>query len=251
MLTPESEISIHFARTGQELRVQGTPGFGCAGYQADGTGDEPLEVPWHYHPEFECMAVTEGVRELQVPGQTLRLTAGEGAFVNAGILHSARTEARCSFRALVFAPQLVYGTPDSVFYQSYIGPLQHAPGLACMALSRGVAWQRAALTHFEDACTAMAEPTLPGYEFRVRAALAELCLALFATCRRAARRPPLPTRATLPGCRPCWMPSVSALPSRSPCPTSRRRAESARGNVCVALSEPWPPRRYAICCNTA
>lgn len=161
---------------GRELVQHGTTAFPIACYQDDFT---KTDVPWHWHDELEAAVITEGSCTVAAGGEKFVLHAGEGFFINSGILHGAwdPSATGCRFHSLVFHTRLVGGSLDSVFHQSYIQPLLDHPALEMIPLSPAVSWQKSALAAIEEAWQAcVREPD--GYEFRVRTALSELILLL-------------------------------------------------------------------------
>ncbi len=156
---------------GRELVDHGTAAFPIACYYDDlGRG----EVPWHWHDELEAAIIIEGKAVIAAGNEKYTIHAGEGFFVNSGILHGCwDLEGSCSkFHSLVFHPRLVGGSMDSVFYQKYVQPLTEHGGLESMIFTPTVSWQAEALEAIEQAwqsCVCEAD----GYEFRVRSALSQ------------------------------------------------------------------------------
>lgn len=162
--------------SGLELVQHGTTDFPIACYHDD-LGE--TEVPWHWHEELEAAIITEGCAIVAAGNKKYTVNAGEGFFVNSGILHGAwDVDASGSrFHSMVFHPRLVGGSIDSVFYQNYIMPLQQNHGLESLHLTPDVPWQAKALEEMEQAWQdCVHEPA--GYEFKVRNALSELIFLL-------------------------------------------------------------------------
>lgn len=158
-------------RNGRELLGHGTVAFPIACY---GNDLEKEEVPWHWHEELEVIVIAEGSAVVAAGKETYTLQAGEGIFINAGVLHGmwSGDAAVCRFYSLVFHPRLIGGSIDSVFFQEYVGPVLENRGLESLTLRPSVAWQKAALETVETAWRGCAhEPR--GYEFKVRSALSE------------------------------------------------------------------------------
>lgn len=157
---------------GRELLEHGTTGFPIACYHDDFT---VADVPWHWHQEWEAVLVTEGTCLVAVDNQKVTLQAGEGFFINSGILHGCwDPEATgCRFHSMVFHPRLVGGSLDSVFYHSYVQPLSDSPAFKFLPLYPSVPWQKAALEAIEDAWQACVRET-PGFPFQVRNSLSRL-----------------------------------------------------------------------------
>lgn len=158
--------------SGRELLVHGTTAFPIACYYDD---FREMDVPWHWHEEFEAVRITGGSCVVAAGNQKFTLHAGEGFFINSEILHGAWDPkgTGCIFHSLVFHPRLVGGSLDSVFHQEYVQPILCHPALEIIPLSPAVAWQAQVLDAIEEAWQqCRQEPD--GYVFRVRNALSQL-----------------------------------------------------------------------------
>lgn len=161
---------------GRELVQHGTPQFPIACYQDDLMVET---VPWHWHEELEALIVTQGETFASAGGQNFLLSRGDGLFINREVLHSdwLTSLGDCKLHSLVFHPRLVGGSPDSIFWKSYLNPLLNDTALEGVAFSSAIAWHREALEAIEAAWQACAqEPS--GYEFQVRSALSRLIFLL-------------------------------------------------------------------------
>lgn len=161
---------------GRELVEHGTTAFPIACYYDD-LGRE--EVPWHWHDELEAAVIIEGHAVVAVGNEKYTVHAGEGFFINGGILHGCwDLDGSCSkFHSMVFHPRLVGGSMDSIFYQKYVQPLIDHRGLEGMIFTPAVSWQAEALAHIESAWQACAKETA-GFEFQVRSALSAIVFLL-------------------------------------------------------------------------
>ena len=162
--------------SGRELVEHGTTGLPVACYHDDlGRRD----VPWHWHDELEAAVVTEGCAVVSAGERKCVVRAGEGFFINSGILHGCRDadNSNCRFHSVVFHPRLVGGSLDSVIYQHYVQPLTENHALEFLRLSGEEPWQRSALEAIEESWQAC-RTELYGYEFRIRDALSRLVLLL-------------------------------------------------------------------------
>lgn len=187
---------------GKELVEHGTALFPIACYH-DELAKSP--VPWHWHDELEALIVIKGQALVAVGKERFMVKAGEGVFINAGVLHGAwdRGESATEFHSLVFHPRLVGGSMDSIFWQNYLSPLLNSSGLKYIHFkavenelrkeptgcggdepsSETVScdWHASALEKIEAAWqSCVREPA--GYEFQVREALSGLIFLVSGIC---------------------------------------------------------------------
>ena len=82
-------------------------------------------IPSHWHRELEIFELVEGSVQIGIGERTITLHAGEGCFINSGILHSftSALPQPCLYRSLVVDPTLITGMPGSVFDTTYLRPL--------------------------------------------------------------------------------------------------------------------------------
>lgn len=141
----------------------------------------------HWHPEWEIYVQQDGEALLDIQGERITLSPGEGCFINSGILHCfrAKNEHPCRYRSFVFDSSLVAGVPGSVFDLTYVTPVKKT-GPTFLKLEQTeenapyfTAFQRAFL-----ACVLME----PGYEFQVRDAFSEITLFLCGKTERSPQR---------------------------------------------------------------
>ena len=157
---------------GRELVTHGSAAFPIACYHNDLIHDP---VPWHWHEELEAAIITEGAAVLSIGSEKYTVQAGEGFFINTGVLHGACAVdgCHCRIHSLVFHSKLVGGSEGSVFYQNYLRPLTENPTLEWIPLSPSKGWQCQALEALERAWKTCVDED-SGYEFLVRSALSEL-----------------------------------------------------------------------------
>ena len=172
-----SECCIHIDSHGQELVDHGSSAFPVACYQDD---FNTMNVPWHWHPEWEAVRIVEGSCTVAAGQHRIKLSAGDGFFVNSGVLHGCwdLEESGCIFHSLVFHPRLVGGSLDSILYHYYVKPLMDNPNLEWIPLSPLIPWQQKALEAIETAWQSCLQEE-PGFEFTVRSALSSLILVLW------------------------------------------------------------------------
>ncbi len=176
-------LSLCISKTnkqGKELVQHGTTSFPVACYHSN-LHIQP--VPWHWHDELEVVIVTEGHAIVATTSEKHTIEAGNGFFINTGVLHAAWDvdTSRCCFHSIIFHPRLVGGSIDSVFWQNYVQPILANPTLKILCFDKEIDWHQGSLQAIEEAWNSyIAEPI--GYEFKIRTALSELILLLHSHC---------------------------------------------------------------------
>lgn len=158
--------------TGRELIEHGKTPFPIACYHDDLV---KAAVPWHWHEELEAAVVTEGKAVIAVDSRRYTVKAGEGFFINSGVLHgcwNADTSA-CRFHSMCFHARLVGGSVDSIYWMNYLRPLMENRSLKGFVLKRDIGWHREILEEVERTWQYCVDET-PGYEFEVRSALSRV-----------------------------------------------------------------------------
>lgn len=182
-----SECNTIVDKSGRELLEHGTTAFPVACYQDD---FRKMDVPWHWHEEWEAVVITQGSCVVAAGNQKQTLCAGEGFFINSGVLHGCWDveTSGCMFHSLVFHPRLVGGSLDSVFHQRYVQPLIDTPCMKFVPLRPSILWQKEALQAVEDAWQQCVGEQA-GYVFQVRASLSQLTALLHANIPKTPQAP--------------------------------------------------------------
>lgn len=168
--------TVVIAPDGKEIRQHGSPEFPC-GYYGRAEG---LQVPWHWHEEYECTVVLQGENYCHTPQGSFVLQAGDGIFLNSGTLHSSETLSGGTHapNTLVFHGRLVYGSKDSVFYQKYLRQLSSPDAPSLILLRKSVPWQADILERIKKA-SRLCQSKPEGYEFTVRNLLSEILFDIY------------------------------------------------------------------------
>ena len=79
----------------------------------------------HWHPDLEFTVVLDGEMEYQANDSVYHLTRGCGMFVNANVLHTAKSyEGQdCSYLVITFNPVLIFGHENSTIENTYVEPI--------------------------------------------------------------------------------------------------------------------------------
>ena len=161
---------------GYELADHGTVLFPIAEY-SDNITVNP--VNWHWHDEFEAGIIREGSAVVSVGSQKIKLTKGQGFFINSGMFHAvwSNESEDCILDSIVFHPRLVGSTVDSVFWQKYVQPIVSNNALTILPLTADMPWMQQLISHI-DAVYLLCQQKTFGYEFEVREKLSRLLFIL-------------------------------------------------------------------------
>lgn len=127
---------------------------------------------WHWHDFVEFAWVSEGTLESSTPMRALRLSAGQGYFVNANVLHTQRMIGEAAtIRIIQFVPALLAGSGS--IYQKYIGPLEKCVSLEMLPLAA------MGVTDALEEVFSLAGEEPDGYELRIMERLFRVWMRLY------------------------------------------------------------------------
>lgn len=115
---------LNIDRNGLELVEHIDPRFPITIIHDEMTKYTNSYIHWHGHPHLEFV-LSESVIEIGSSDEQFRLFPGDGAFINAGQLHSFRVAESSedgSGYAFLFAPEII-SSADSLIYEKYLRPL--------------------------------------------------------------------------------------------------------------------------------
>ena len=135
-------------QNGRELLTYGSEDFPIAFFDDDLTS---VNVPYHWHDEFEIVIITEGSVQVRIAGKEFKLTAGDGYFSNSGSLHAETLITPTGHQhALVFSPKII-SQCDDLIWKTYVLPVLENNQLPFLQLSSSVTWQKEILRLAETA----------------------------------------------------------------------------------------------------
>lgn len=142
---------------GKEIIQHGTALFPLACYEEDLSSHF---TPWHWHDEFEFIVATHGDLNLKAGGDAVTIACGDGAFVNAGVLHTVEPASQTTVvRSVVFHPRLAGGSMDSIFWQRLVQLLLQESACRYFLLPSSSAWQNEILHCFHAAWESVVSET--------------------------------------------------------------------------------------------
>lgn len=188
-----TSCALHIDQAQLESHARhGTVDFPIGCY-VDDLAREPVDP--HWHDALEVFLVVEGTAAFTAGPHRRTLSAGEGLFINAGVVHGAvaACDGPAKLHTLVFHPNLVAGSAESVFWQEYVGRLVDDSALQAAFFDSKIPWQASCLDAARTALDAYLAADF-GHEFRVREGLSRLVCELVAHQPAADR--PVSTHAT-------------------------------------------------------
>lgn len=156
--------------TGRELLNYGIPEFPIAFFDDDLTH---VKVPWHWHDELEIAVILSGKVSIFISGCEFKLIAGEGYFVNSGILHSAQLRSEKGWQhCMVFDPRVI-ASPNDIIWNTYVSPILSHQNLPFIKLTPSISWQKNILSLAEKAWSSGAHEKAD-YALTVRSSLSQI-----------------------------------------------------------------------------
>ena len=151
-----SNCSVATDHTKKELSQHGLTLFPIACYDDD---LRSINVPWHWHDEFEFIIMTTGTANIHIENKTISLSQGNALFINSGILHSIEQSqtADCTCHSIVFHARLIGGSVDSIFWQELITPVLSNKSFWYMQFDSSALWQEDVVKYMETAWQAIAK----------------------------------------------------------------------------------------------
>lgn len=170
---------------GRELLTYGTPEFPIAFFEDDLT---VVKVPWHWHEELEIAVILSGEISVFTAGCELKLKAGEGYFVNSGILHSAELRSKSGWQhCMVFNPRVI-ASPGDLIWNTYVSPILFHKNLPFLKLTPSIPWQKDILSFIEKAWSSGAHEK-GDYALTVRSSLSQIASLMLHNIGREAEHP--------------------------------------------------------------
>lgn len=130
----------------------------------------------HWHEDVQFICVFTGKVYLHTLDRTMIVPAGEGIFINKGVVHLVVADPTCHYRSFLFPEQLVSFYPGSPAAK-YVKRITDCEQIQCLPLSPGIEWQHSILERLRGLSRLEAEPS-ECYEYEVLAGLAALWLDL-------------------------------------------------------------------------
>lgn len=100
-------------------------------------------IDWHWHKELQFCIVTRGTIELNIKGETLILSQGEGIFINTEQLHQVKNykDSDSSYLCFNFNSDLIYGFAGNIINIKYVMPYLGNSSIIYCILKNDINWQ--------------------------------------------------------------------------------------------------------------
>ena len=166
---------IQIDPSGKELRPEGLELFNVLANDIDLRLSQfhNLTIVHHWHKEMELFLLIDGSVSVKAGDHVVHLKAGEGCFINSGVLHafSSDDQRPYVFQSIVFGAEIVGGLPDSVFERQLVNPIQETgPDILVFSKSREA---MAVINLFNDVFRSCREEA-DGFEIDVRYGLSRI-----------------------------------------------------------------------------
>lgn len=109
----------------RETKQHGQPDFPLQYYLDDTRDFYNNQVDWHWHREFEVVAVSEGDILCHVGQESFPLKAGEAIFINSKVLHQFTTKNYGIMPNVVFSPEFI-AAEQTLIYEKYVAPVERS-----------------------------------------------------------------------------------------------------------------------------
>ena len=132
----------------RELGVQVEEVFPFQYYYEDISLFDHRKMDVHWHDEFEFITVERGVVDFQIGGLRFALGAGDGLFINTGVLHSMETKDEGVIPNILFTGEMI-AERRSEIYEKYVEPFIGS-NMSHLILRQEADWQWEMLKLLDD-----------------------------------------------------------------------------------------------------
>lgn len=131
----------------RQLMDHGTARFPFQHYREDIKKFNIGKISSHWHKEFELVTVVAGTVIFQIGNQSIPVQAGDGIFINTGVIHSLEAKGQGFISDALFSGSLIAGENTSI-YEKYVGEFLRS-SISHVVLQQKVTWQKEILEILE------------------------------------------------------------------------------------------------------
>lgn len=136
-------FDIPLSQNKQETTMMGDPSFPLAVFHTDLKRNVLGYVNWHWNRELQFCIVVENTVIFKTDGKEYEISAGDGIFINAGVLHMSKpVQGQNGVYICVMADTKLFHTfKESVFERKYFETFFSCPILECVTFFKDIKWQ--------------------------------------------------------------------------------------------------------------
>lgn len=149
-----SICDVHTNQSKKDITSYGSADFPIACYEDD---MQLINVPVHWHEEYEFIVATSGIVTTYVNGEHIDLKPNEAIFINSGCLHGVKSVINepSILRSLVVLPKFIGGSVDGIIYKRLILPFSEKGAPSYIILSDNTDWQKVLIESMLSAWSAI------------------------------------------------------------------------------------------------
>ena len=161
----------------QEIAEHENSDYPVGVYYVEPSGMFMEHVRWHWHTEIEIDLIKEGSAEYRFGEQSVVLTEGQAIFLNQNVMHSIQEvgSKHCVIVSLIFSPDFLFPSTDSVIANSYLTPVISNPNRKYHVFDPVERFDRSVISYLEDIFYANLQKEF-GYELKTKSLLCQLWL---------------------------------------------------------------------------
>ena len=136
-----SICNVHTNNNQKETTIHGSVNFPVACYEDN---MQLMNVPIHWHDEYEYIIATKGIVTVLVNDEQIHLHVGDSIFINSECLHGVKsvTDEDSILRSLVILPKLIGGSADNIIFQRIIVPFGSTDAPSYILMNHNTKWQK-------------------------------------------------------------------------------------------------------------
>jgi AraC-like DNA-binding protein len=162
--------------TMMELVSHGSSTFPFQYYYEDVGKFDNKCIDWHWHREFELVSVTEGILQCSIGNINYILEAGDGIFINSGVIHRFLSAGTAVIPNVLFASDFI-APENSSIYDKYMLPFLTS-GISHFVLKKSTSWQKDVLSSLSK-LYALCENPGPSWELEAHIIICMIWASLF------------------------------------------------------------------------
>lgn len=126
-------------------------------------------IRWHWHEEMEILIIQEGTAEIFSDDTSYVIHPGQGVIINQNVIHCIHSlnQQNCTFYAIVFQPEFLFGYRSSYLQAQYLLPIQNYQLFRMFLLDENDPWHKRMLASLNNAISVNLTQSF-GYELATK-----------------------------------------------------------------------------------